>query len=236
MDWIDISVPLRDDMIVFTGEPPFRSRAHLGHRRWRHLQRQPDGARCPYRNARRRAHPLRRGRCDRGGHRARRIDRAGLGGRRDRGNGVDHRRRPRPLRHPGGRGPAAVPDADGAPVGRTGLRAGLRRARLRRPLPRSSAAACGRSGSTTCRSRRSATRSRRTGSCSRRASWCSRGWTCGTWLPGRTTCCACHSGSSAATARRPARSSGRGAERVEPRGPTRQDPAISERPAAPPSR
>jgi arylformamidase len=24
MDWIDVSVPLRDDMIVFTGEPPFR--------------------------------------------------------------------------------------------------------------------------------------------------------------------------------------------------------------------
>ncbi len=24
MDWIDISVPLRDDMTVFTGEPPFR--------------------------------------------------------------------------------------------------------------------------------------------------------------------------------------------------------------------
>ena len=38
------------------------SRTHLGHRRWRHLQHQPDGARGPYRDPRRRAHPLRRGR------------------------------------------------------------------------------------------------------------------------------------------------------------------------------
>ena len=62
MDWIDVSIPLQEDMTVFTGEPPF-------HRE--RISAIADGAICNISRmalgvhtgtARRRAHPLRRGR------------------------------------------------------------------------------------------------------------------------------------------------------------------------------
>ena len=183
MDWIDVSIPLREDMTVFTGEPPF-------HRE--RISAIADGAICNISQMALGVHtgthvdaPIH---FVEGGETAEAIALDALIGPAWVVDATAATGRSRP---PTSTASTSRRTRFGCSSGR-GLRTcGTRQASSRassrstqRQRRRSSDAACGRSGSITCRSRRSATRSPRTGSCSRPASSCSRGWTCGTSAPG----------------------------------------------------